>query len=146
MSEKYPAVPEYDADVRFDTIDDAINTYVATRDQLDKERKLYNQFEAMSKHYMEKIESVIREKANELGVDSFKTPSGTAYRTVKTSYRVGSWDLYLDWLKDTGNFHCLEKRAAKLAVKEVHDETGEIPPGLEYHAEVVFDVRRPSKK
>lgn len=144
-SSKYPTIPDYDQDINFATLDDAINTYVATRDDLAAERKAYNQYEAKAKNYMDRIEMFIKEKADELGVDSIRTKSGTAYRTVKTSYRVGNWDEYLEWMKQTGNFHCLEKRAAKLAVKEIHDETGEVPPGLEYHAEVGFDVRRPSK-
>ena len=142
---KYPVVPDYDEDLTFTTVDDAINTYVATRDDLDRERKAYNKYEATAKNYMGRIEMWLQEKADELGVESFRTKSGTAYRTVKTSYRVGSFDDFIEWIKETGNFQCLEKRAAKNAVKEVHDETGEIPPGLEYRAEIEFDVRRPSK-
>ena len=142
---KYPRVPDYDEALNFSNIDDAINTYVATRDDLDRERKAYNKYEATAKNYLGRIEMFLKDKADELGVDSFKTRSGTAYRTVKTSYRVGSFDDFIEWIKETGNFQCLEKRAAKNAVKEVHDETGEIPPGLEYHAEIEFDVRRPSK-
>lgn len=142
---KYPEIPAYDQDVNFDTLDEAINVYVATRDALNEERKAFNTYEAHAKAYLERIERVIADTADKMGVDSVKTKSGTAYRTVKTSYRVSNWDDYIEWLRATDNFQCLEKRAAKLAVKEVHDETGEVPPGLEYHAEVVFDVRRPSK-
>ena len=145
MAVEYPQVPDFDQDISFVSIDDAINVYVATRDALAEERKSYNTYEAKAKNYMDRIEMFIKDKADEIGVDSFKTKSGTAYRTVKTSYRVGQWDLYLAWMKETGNFQCLEKRAAKNAVKEIHDETGEIPPGLEYVAEVAFDVRRPNK-
>lgn len=145
MAVEYPQVPDFDQDISFTSIDDAINVYVATRDALAEERKAYNTYEAKAKNYMDRIEMFIKDKADEIGVDSFKTKSGTAYRTVKTSYRVGQWDEYLNWMKETGNFQCLEKRAAKNAVKEIHDETGEIPPGLEYVAEVAFDVRRPNK-
>ena len=145
MAVEYPQVPDFDQDISFASIDDAINVYVATRDALAEERKSYNVYEAKAKNYMDRIEMFIKDKADEIGVDSFKTKSGTAYRTVKTSYRVGNWDAYLNWLKETNNFQCLEKRAAKNAVKEIHDETGEIPPGLEYVAEVAFDVRRPNK-
>lgn len=145
MPVQYPNVPDFDQDINFSTIDDAINVYVATRDELAAERKAYNTYEAKAKNYMDRIEMFIKNKADEIGVDSFKTKSGTAYRMVKTQYRVGNWDAYVEWLIKTGNFQCLEKRAAKNAVKEVHDETGEIPPGLEYVAEISFDVRRPSK-
>lgn len=142
---KYPAVPDYDESLNFTTINDAIETYVATRDALGEERKAFNSYEAKSKNYMDRIEMWIKDKADELGVDSFRTAGGTAYRTVKTSYRVGDWDTYWEWLKRNDYSQCVEKRAAKLAVKEIHDETGEVPPGLEYHVEVGFDVRRPSK-
>lgn len=145
MSAKYPEIPDFDEDIKFENLDAAINTYVATRDDLAAERKAYNAYEAKAKNYMDRIEMFIKSIADELGVDSVRTQSGTAYRTVKTAYRVGDWDAYVKWLQETGNFQCLEKRAAKNAVKEVHDETGEIPPGLEYHVEVGFDVRRPSK-
>lgn len=143
--EKYPRVPDYDEDLNFENIDQAIATYIATRDDLDKERKAYNAYEARSKNYMARIEMFVKDKADELGMDSVRTPSGTAFRSVKTSYRVGSWDEFVEWLKRTGNFQCLEKRAAKNAVKEIHDDTGEIPPGLEHHVEVGFDFRRPNK-
>lgn len=142
---EHPQVPDYDQDLNFSNINDAITTYVATRDDLDRERKAYNAYEARAKNYMDRIEMFIKEKADELGVDSFKTQGGTAYRTVKTSYKVTTWDEFVEWLKATGNFHCLEKRAAKNAVKEIHDSTGEVPPGLDYQTEVTFDVRRPSK-
>jgi hypothetical protein len=142
---KYPVVPDYDQDLQFTDLNAAITTYVATRDDLDRERKEYNTYEARAKNYMDRIEMWIKDKADELGMESIRTAGGTAYRTVKTKYKVGSWDEFVTWLKETGNFQCLEKRAAKLAVKEIHDETGEVPPGLVYEAEVGFDVRRPSK-
>lgn len=131
-------------DLQFSTIAEAIETYVATRDDLAEKRKAYNQYEANAKAFMNRIQVFIHQKANELGVDSFKTAAGTAYRAVKTQYRTDDWDTFLTWLKETGNYQCLEKRPAKLAVKEIHDETGNVPPGLLHHVEVEFDVRRPS--
>lgn len=142
---KYPQVPDYDEDVNFDNIDSAIATYIATRDDLDRERKAYNKYEARAKNYMSRIEMFVKDKADELGMDSVRTPSGTAFRSIKTAYRVGNWDEFWAFCQANNYSHCVEKRAAKNAVKEIHDETGEIPPGLEYHVEIGFDFRRPSK-
>ena len=142
---KFPEVPGIDEAINFDTLDQAIGIYVATRDALDVERKAYNQYEASANAYLDRIEFWIRTKADELGIESIRTNSGTAYRTVKTAYRVRDWDAYWQFIRDNDYSQCVEKRAAKLAVKEIHDDTGEIPPGLEYFTEVVFDVRRPSK-
>lgn len=142
---KYPAIPEYTEDLNFENLDQAIATYVATRDDLAAERKAYNTYEAHAKNYMGRIQAFIQAKADELGLESIRSKSGTAYRTVKTSYRVVDWDAYWQWLKENDFSQCVEKRAAKLAVKEIHDDTGELPPGLEHIVEIEFDVRRPSK-
>lgn len=132
-------------DLQFSTVAEAIETYVATRDDLAEKRKAFTQYEANAKAFMYRIQAFIHLKANELGVDSFKTAAGTAYRAVKTQYRTEDWETFLNWVKATNNFQTLEKRPAKLAVKEIHDESGEVPPGLTHHVEVEFDVRRPSK-
>ena len=133
--------------VQFKSIDEAIEAYVNTRDELRAKQQAFKLEEDAMKLRMEKISMWLRDKADELGVDSFKTQFGTAYRSVKTSYRVatGGWDNFIGWVKETGNFQCLEKRVAKLVTKEIHDDTGAIPPGLDYVAEVEFDVRRPTK-
>ncbi len=133
--------------VKFKSIDEAIEAYVNTRDELRAKQQAFKLEEDAMKLRMEQISMWLRDKADELGVDSFKTQFGTAYRSVKTSYRVatGGWDAFIGWVKETGNFQCLEKRVAKLATKEIHDDTGAIPPGLDYVAEVEFDVRRPTK-
>ena len=133
--------------VKFKSIDEAIEAYVNTRDGLRAKQQAFKLEEDAMKLRMEQISMWLRDKADELGVDSFKTQFGTAYRSVKTSYRVatGGWDNFIGWVKETGNFQCLEKRVAKLATKEIHDDTGAIPPGLDYVAEVEFDVRRPTK-
>ena len=132
-------------DLQFSTVSEAIETYVATRDDLAEKRKAYTQYEANAKAFMNRIQAFIHLKANELGVDGFKTAAGTAYRSVKTQYRTEDWDAFIKWVKETDNFQTLEKRPAKLAVKEIHDESGQVPPGLIHHVEVEFDVRRPSK-
>ena len=133
--------------VKFKSIDEAIEAYVNTRDELRAKQQAFKLEEDAMKANMEQISMWLRDKADELGVDSFKTQFGTAYRSVKTSYRVatGGWDNFIGWVTETGNFQCLEKQVAKLATKEIHDDTGEIPPGLDYVAEVEFDVRRPTK-
>lgn len=130
----------------FKSIDEAIGEYVALRDELSANRKIWNAKENQYKSDLEKISMWLRDKADELGVDSFNSRQfGTAFRSVKTSYRVGAWDKFIQWCINNDATHCLEKRCAKNAVKEIHDESGEIPPGLEFHCEVEFDVRRPSK-
>lgn len=144
VSEPLP-VDEHGAAV-FKSVDDAIERYVDERDALRMKSAAFNAAEKEAKERMSKISMWLRDKGDEFGVDSFKTQHGTAYRSVKTSYRIGDWDSFVNWIDETKNFQCLEKRVAKLATKEIHDASGSIPPGIEYNVEVEFDVRRPTKR
>ena len=134
--------------LHFSSIDEAIKAYVDTRDNLRAHQREAKITEVGLKTVLEQISMWLRDKADELGVDSFKSNMyGTAFRSVKTSYRVatGKWDVFIQWVKDTDNFQCLEKRVAKLATAEVYKATGEVPPGIDYTVEVEMDVRRPTK-
>lgn len=127
------------------TIDTLVQDYVRLRDELSEKRKIFDAYETDIKDQLEIISMSIKEKADELGVDSFKTAYGTAFRNTKESYRISDWNAYAEWMLSTGNIHCVEKRPAKLSVKEIHDETGELPPGLDHIVEIEFSVRRAQK-
>lgn len=123
----------------------AVANYVMLRDMLGINRKAWEEFEEMTKSEMTRISMFLRDIGDQMGVDSFNTPYGTAYRNTKRSYRIEDWDSFAKWMRDTDNMQCVEKRAAKLAVKDVFDEIGELPPGLSEFVEVEFNVRRPTK-
>lgn len=129
-----------------ETIDDLVGVFVSLRDELDAKRKEFKQFEADQKLLMENIECKLLEKSRELGVESFKTKSGTAFKTQKEFVRVGNWEKVLEYIKDTGNYQMLEKRIGKLATLEIlKDEELDIAPqeiGVEYVIEDVIQVRR----
>lgn len=127
----------------FKTIDEAVRVYVERRDALKSFMANANLIDETTKAELAQISMWLRDKGDELGIDSFKTQYGTAFRNVKTSYRMGDWNQFIEWVKATENYQCLEKRVAKLSTKEIHDDTGEVPPGINYSAEVEFDVRKP---
>lgn len=131
------------------TIEQVIDKYVELRDELDVRRKEFNAFEEATKSKLDRLEMFLRERADEQGVDGFKTSAGTAYRKKKETFRVGSWPEILEFIQRTGNWQMLEKRIAKLATKDIWDELvthGELIPGVDYQTEVVFEVRRPTKQ
>lgn len=128
------------------SIKELIKMGVEIRDNLREESRKFKQFEASAKGMIARVSQALKNKGDELAVDSFKTEEGTAYRNVKESYRVGNWDLILEFIKKTNNYQVLEKRVAKLATKEIHKSLGAIPPGVEYVAEEEFVIRRPNEK
>lgn len=131
--------------IEYANIQQAVGNYVKYRDMLSVERKGWEDHEKDVKDEMTRISMWLRDRGDELGVDSFNTPYGTAYRNVKSSYRIEDWDAYSKWIIATNNAQCLEKRPAKLAVKEIFDKDGSLPPGLMEFVEVEFNVRRPTK-
>lgn len=130
----------------FKNIGDAIKAYVAARDRLRAWTKKRDEEEAARKHILEEIETWILARSNELGVDSFKTPFGTAYKQLKEHYRIGDWGSFVEYVKRTGNYQLFEKRVAKLAAKEIHQTDGKIPDGLDYSSEYGVNVLRPKAK
>lgn len=131
---------------QYSDIQQAVAAYVQYRDMLGMARKAWEDYEKEYKDEMTRISMWLRDKGDELGVDSFNTPYGTAYRNVKKSFRIEDWIAYSNWMRETDNMQCVEKRAAKLAVQDIIDETGSIPPGLSEWIEVEFNVRRPTKQ
>lgn len=132
----------------YSTVVEAVACYVSLRDEFREDSATFNERETAVKYELERISMWLRDKGDELGVDSFDTPSGTAYRKINTTYRTQDWASFLEWMKETDNLQCVEKRPAKLAVKEVieQDPNHEVPPGLEAFVEVEFAVNRPSAK
>jgi hypothetical protein len=124
------------------TVAELVKNYRDERDNLALKRKEYQEAEATAKRNMAEIAMQLRELSDQLGVKSFATEYGPAYRVEKESFRVGNWDDTLEYIKATGNWHMLEKRIAKLATKEIYDTTGELPPGVEYEKEIDFVVRK----
>jgi len=129
----------------FKSIGDAVSVFVSLRDDLREWQKQQKEEEQRRKEEMEEIEVYLLKKAEELGVDSFKTPFGTAYKSLKEHYRIGDWPAFVEYVKQTNNFQLFEKRVAKLSAKEIHQNEG-LPAGLEYTSEYTMGVNRASKK
>jgi hypothetical protein len=128
------------------SVEELIAETLCIRDELKDARLVWETFEAEKKLRLEKIEMELMQLADSVGSDSLKCKFGIAFKQLKEYYRVGSWDLTIGWIIKTGNYQMLEKRIAKLATKEIHKATGEVPPGVEYSAEVEMVVRKSPTK
>jgi hypothetical protein len=128
------------------TIDSAVDMFVQRRDELSDVRRQFQEIEDNIKNELELISMWLLKKSDELGVESFRTKHGTAFKSLVESYRVGDWQEFVNYIKETDNFQLLEKRVAKNAAREIHQADGDPPPGVEYYAEFEFKVRRPDKE
>ena len=128
------------------TVDKLVSDYILLRDELKIMQQEHTAAEENVKEAMARISMRLREVADAQKVDSFAIRGvGTAFRVVKESYLATDWESFINWCKATDNFHCIERRPAKLAVKAIHKERGVIPPGLDYVAEQEFQVRKATK-
>lgn len=126
-------------------VDELVKTYRDARDQLGTDRKAYKQREAKVKIQLGVISMMLKDKGDMLGVDTFSTPSGTAYRNRKERFQINSWDDLTGYVEKTGNFQIFQKRVSPNAVKEIRAEEG-LPPGLEAFEEEEFSVRSPTAR
>ena len=128
------------------TVDKLVADYILLRDELKIMQQEHAAAEENVKEALARISMRIREIADVQKVDSYAIRGvGTAFRVIKESYRATDWESFINWCKATDNFHCIERRPAKLAVKAIHKEGGVIPPGLDYVAEQEFQVRKATK-
>lgn len=123
-------------------VEQMIGKYINIRNILSLTRKSFETFETSSKNIQDSLNEVLVQTSLAMGVDSFATKSGTAFRKTKSAYRVEDWDAYVEWMKETDNLHCIEKRPAKMAVEEIHAESGDVPPGLRHELTVEFQFRK----
>ena len=121
-----------------------VQKYIQIRNELAEIRKTFQAVEVALKADLEDISFEIVNISDELGVDSLKTEYGTAYRSVKSSYRVLDWEMYLQWAEEHGALHTIQKRVTKTAVDEIveADLGGDLPPGLDLYTEVTINIRK----
>jgi len=131
--------------MEFKNVGVAIKQYVSMRDKLFEWKKKRDEEEAKRKAALEEIEMWLLQQADVMGVESFKTSFGTAYKVTEEHYRIQDWDTFVEYVKETDNFQLFQKRVTKTAAKEIYSETGELPKGLDYFQEYKINVRRPTK-
>lgn len=123
-------------------IDKVVTAYIQLRDKKAEMKKAYDLAKADIDSQLETLENFIMEKTNELGVDSFKTSEGTAYRYETVSATVADWDKTLAFVQENNAWNMLEHRVSKKAVEEYKAEHGAIPPGINFTSMYTIGVRR----
>ncbi|MGW8177830.1 MAG: hypothetical protein ACWGQW_03435 [bacterium] len=130
-------------------VDDLIDEYICIRDDLDRCRKEFKEFEAECKERMAGLEMQLLEISNDTGVDSFKTKYGTAFRTTKDYARIapGARGQLDEYVLRTGNLQIYTSHISKIAVKELMaaENLNPAEAGIDYVQEDVIQVRKPTK-
>lgn len=123
-------------------MEELVERYIKLRDTKDRLKKAYAKRVGPIEEALEAIEGLLLKQFEELGVESARCASGTAYKSRKTSATVADWESTLGHIIKHNNWSMLEKRVSKDAVSAYKDEYGELPPGVNWREEITVNVRR----
>jgi len=128
------------------TVDDVIKAYLKFRGQKESIEAEAKDRVKDIKDKMLKLEGWIKEKADEMGVSSFKTDHGTAFLTTTDYANVADWDAVLTFIKENEAFDMLEKRVSKTAVRGYIEANKAVPSGVNYGTRIDVNFRKPVNK
>lgn len=123
-------------------INELVTNYVKLRDQ--KAALVAHQKEKVRRYddVLDRIEGMLLQHMQENSVESLRTEAGTAYRSTRESATIADWDAFLAHVQATEAWEMLEHRCNKTAVSQYRETADDLPPGVNWRAEVVVGVRR----
>ena len=127
---------------------EAITGYRQIRDAKKVAKKEFEEEWKPKTEFMGKLKGFFMEHLDKLGVDSFKTTAGPAYKTKTVRYVVTDVDLLIKHLEFVGDEWDLVKlnpvKDNVEAFKELNN--GDLPPGVEERPFIDIGVRAPTNK
>lgn len=124
------------------TMDEMCRKFVALRDQLAALKKEQAKQLLPFAVAMDTLNVWMLAELNATKVESARTLSGTAYKTLRTSATVEDWAQVLAFIREHEAWELLEARVSKLAVQAIMEETQQAVPGVKTSQEVIVNVRR----
>lgn len=125
-------------------LSEVVEKYIELREQKSQLKAEYDAKVSKIEANMTKIEGKLLEVFEQTGMDSVRTPSGTAYASVRSSASVADREAFMDYVKANEEWPLLEVRASKLAVEQYKSVNQELPPGINWREERVVNIRRSS--
>jgi hypothetical protein len=124
------------------TVDTMIQNYLRLRDRKKEIESRHKAELAQYKITMDQLEGWLLEAMHQTGLDSMKSPHGTAFKTTRTSASVRDWTATLAYIRANDAWQLLEARVSKLAVQDLIKDTQKPVPGVETSSEVCVNVRK----
>lgn len=128
------------------TVQKRIGQYIDVRNAL---KKMADEHDARTKGMRELQEMLtgwMQKFLETAGADSVKTKLGTVYNTTRYSASLADPEAFMKFVRDTGNFDLLDRKANVTACKEYVAEHNTLPPGVNMSAIKTVGVRAPTKK
>lgn len=123
--------------------DKLVATYIKMRDERDRIKEEMNKKVADIEQEMDVISGELLKICKETGAESFRTPYGTAYRTIKSRYWTNDWSMFHKFMQENNAMELLERRIHQSNMKQFLEENPDLhPAGLNIDQEYAITVRR----
>ena len=127
---------------RQELVDQVVEKIIELRDERTRIKQEYEEQDKELKRQVEKGENWLLKYLNDQGLDKFSTTSGTVFTTEQVQVNATDWPAFHEYIGRTGRLDLLQKRPATTNIRQVVDEEGEVPPGVELRTEIKVNVRR----
>ena len=123
-------------------VSELVSKYIELRDKKAQIKAEYDVKVAKVDDVLNKIEAKFLEVFEQTGMDSVRTEFGTAYASLRTSCTIADKEAFMEFVKNNNEWPLLEVRPSKIAVEQYKSVTEELPPGVNWRAERVVNIRR----
>ena len=126
--------------------DIAAEKYLQVRKEVDDLEREHKTAKAVLTEKLVALENWMTAKAQEDGLETVKTPHGTAYWSTHHTATVGSREEFFNFCKEHDAWDMVESRASKTGVKSYIEANGAPPPGVNFSSARVFNLRKAQSK
>ena len=123
-------------------MDELVAQYIKLRDKKAVFKAEYDAKKERLDAVLEAIENRMLAEFQNIGVESVRTPVGTAYVSTAVSVTVADWDKCLEFIKANNAWELLERRASKVAVEQYKVANNDLPPGVNWSEKKSVNFRR----
>lgn len=123
-------------------LDEVVSRYIKLRDKKAELESAHKKAVEPINTAMERCEAYLLNTLNGMGVESVKTPFGTAYTKTAVSATVADWPSLLEFIKANDLWPMLKRDVTKSVVQEYRDAHNDLPPGINWTETRVLNIRR----
>ena len=123
-------------------IDELVRQYITLRDKIKEAEDAQKARLKDAKEHLEKLNSTLLDRLNQLGGESVKTSSGTVYRTTKRSASITDGDTFRQFVISNEAFDLVDWKANANAVDDFIKTESAPPPGVNFTTTFQVGVRR----
>lgn len=119
-----------------------VEQYLKLRDKIKEIEAKHKEELKKYKDTLEKLNAVILQHLTQVGGESIRTASGTAYVTTKKSASLADPQAFMDYVVSNEAWDLLDRKANVNAVEDFIGEHKAPPPGVNYSTTSLVGVRR----